>query len=156
MLAFEHPNAPTCRAASRSDLSAIHALEVAEYGDASYPYFALRQLFELDGANWTVAEEAGEVCGYVLASLRADRTAWLLAVAVAARCRSRGYGRALLETALAQCRRAHVVLVRLTVDPANATAYRLYKEAGFVLERHEPDYFGPHEPRDVLVHRIYH
>ncbi|GAB2523932.1 GNAT family N-acetyltransferase [Nocardia heshunensis] len=156
MLAFEQPDAPTCRTASVSDLDAIRHLEVAVFGHTSYPYFVLRQLFELHGANWTVAEEDGRVCGYVLTAIGTEGTAWFLGFAVAAECRSRGYGRALLEAALAHCRNTAVEQIFLTVNPANRAAYRLYKEVGFVWEHHEPAYFGPDEPRDVLVHRIYH
>ncbi|MEC3958130.1 GNAT family N-acetyltransferase [Nocardia sp. CDC153] len=156
MLAFEQPYVPACRTASLADLDAIHALEVSEFAHLAYPYFVLRQLFELHGANWTVAEEAGEVCGYVLTAIGGAGAAWFLGFAVAADCRGQGYGRALLEAALDQCRRARADQVFVTVKPANRTAYHLYKEVGFVWAHHEATYFGADEPRDVLVHKIYH
>ncbi|MGW5112211.1 GNAT family N-acetyltransferase [Nocardia sp. NPDC004123] len=156
MSAFELPEDPACRIASLSDLDAIRALEVVEFEHLAYPYFVLRQLFELHGANWTVAEDAGELCGYVLTALDGERTAWFLGFAVASECRGRGHGRALLEAALAQCHRARAEQVFVTVKPGNRVAYHLYKEVGFVWADHEAAYFGADEPRDVLVHRIYH
>ncbi len=156
MLAFEHSPVPACRTASVADLDAIRALEVIEFEHLAYPYFVLRQLFELHGANWTVAEEAGELCGYVLTALDGAGSAWFLGFAVAADRQGRGYGRTLLEAALAQCRRARAEQVFVTVKPGNRAAYHLYKEVGFVWTDHEPAYFGADEPRDVLVHRIYH
>ncbi|MGW4353962.1 N-acetyltransferase family protein [Nocardia sp. NPDC004582] len=156
MSAFEEPDIPVCRTASLADLNAIRALEVVEFEHLAYPYFVLRQLFELHGANWTVAEEAGEVCGYVLTAIDGDRTAWFLGFAVASACQGRGFGRVLLEAALAQCRKVHAEQVYVTVKPGNRAAYHLYKEVGFAWTDHEPAYFGADEPRDVLVHRIYH
>ncbi|MTE14632.1 GNAT family N-acetyltransferase [Nocardia sp. CT2-14] len=156
LLAFEQPDVPACRTASLSDLDAIRALEVVEFEHLAYPYFVLRQLFELHGANWTVAEDAGEVCGYVLTAIDGDSTAWFLGFAVAPGCRGRGYGRALLEAALAQCRTIRAEQVFVTVKPGNRAAYHLYKEVGFVWADHDVAYFGVGEPRDVLVHRIYH
>ncbi|MGV9833265.1 N-acetyltransferase family protein [Nocardia niigatensis] len=156
MLAFEKPDYPACRTASLSDLDAIRALEVVEFEHLAYPYFVLRQLFELHGTNWTVAEDDGELCGYVLTAIDGDRTAWFLGFAVAAECRGRGHGRTLLEAALAQCRQARAEQVFVTVKPGNRVAYHLYKEVGFVWADHEVAYFGADEPRDVLVHKIYH
>ncbi|WP_405487245.1 GNAT family N-acetyltransferase [Nocardia sp. NBC_00511] len=139
-----------------ADLNAIRALEEIEFKHLAYPYFVLRQLFELHGADWTVAEEHGEVCGYVLTALGNDGNAWFMGLAVARHCRGRGYGRALLESALAHCHRAEVEQVFVTVQPGNRDAYHLYKEVGFVWADHDPGYFGADEPRDVLVRKIYH
>ncbi|WP_067567715.1 GNAT family N-acetyltransferase [Nocardia acidivorans] len=144
------------RAARLADLDAIVALEAAEFAHLAYPYFILRQLFELHGPHWLIAEHEGRVCGYVLTALGRDGTAWFLGFAVAGYCRGRGYGRSLLETALEQCRAQRIDQVFVTVRPGNQTAYHLYKEVGFVWAEHEMEYFGPDEPRDVLVHKLYH
>ncbi|MEV6770785.1 GNAT family N-acetyltransferase [Nocardia sp. NPDC051030] len=144
------------RSADLSDLDAIRSLELAEFDHLAYPYFVLRQLFELHGANWTVAEDSGEVCGYVLTAIGAHNSAWFMGFAVAEFCRGRGYGRALLETALEHCRTARVDQVFVTVRPGNRAAYHLYKEVGFVWTDHETRYFGADEPRDVLVRKLYH
>ncbi|MFC9994365.1 GNAT family N-acetyltransferase [Nocardia sp. NPDC127526] len=139
-----------------SDLPAIQAIETAEFDRLAYPYVVLRQLFELHGSEWIVAEDEGSVCGYVLTAIATTGLAWFMGFAVAGSCKGRGYGRALLESALAHCRTARVDQVFVTVRPGNRTAYHLYKEVGFVWADHELDYFGPDEPRDVLVRKLYH
>ncbi|MTK28920.1 GNAT family N-acetyltransferase [Nocardia seriolae] len=156
LLAFEQSPVPACRTATLADLDAIRTLEVVEFEHLAYPYFVLRQLFELHGANWTVIEESGEVRGYVLTAIGDRGAAWFLGFAVAADCQGRGIGRALLEAALDRCRRARAEQVYVTVKPGNRAAYHLYKEVGFVWTDHEGTYFGADEPRDVLVRRIYH
>ncbi|WP_084528480.1 GNAT family N-acetyltransferase [Nocardia crassostreae] len=156
MLAFEQPQAPSLRVARRADLAAIHSIETKELERLAYPYFVLRQLFELHGTEWIVAEDKGRVCGYVLTAITTHDTAWFVGFAVARSCTGRGYGRALLETSLAICHDAHVDQVFVTAYPGNRIAYHLYKEVGFVWADHEIDYFGPDEPRDILVHRLYH
>lgn len=147
---------PIFRSATALDLADIGAIEVKQFSHLAYPYFVLRQLFELHGADWTVAEHNGVVCGYVLTAISADRCAWFLGFAVAGYCGGRGYGRTLLETALEHCRNAHVDRVFVTVRPDNRTAYHLYEDVGFVRSDHEGAYFGADEPRDVLVHKLYH
>ncbi|MFJ4658794.1 GNAT family N-acetyltransferase [Nocardia sp. NPDC088792] len=155
-MAFEQSQVPAFRAASMTDLSAIRTLEVVEFEHLAYPYFVLRQLFEVHGSDWMVAEDNGEVCGYVLTAIGPEGSAWFLGFAVAGHCRGRGYGRALLETALEHCRTSQVDQVFVTVRPGNRAARHLYKEVGFVWTDHEHDYFGADEPRDVLVRKLYH
>lgn len=146
---------PILRTATAADLRGIIAIEREQFGHLAYPYFVLRQLFELHGPDWTVAEHRNTVCGYVLTAISADRCAWFLGFAVAGYCRGRGYGRTLLVSALAHCRKLGVDRVFVTVRPDNHTAYRLYEDVGFVRSDHEAAYFGDDEPRDVLVHKLY-
>ncbi|MGQ4599254.1 hypothetical protein [Nocardia sp. R6R-6] len=42
---------PVLRSASLDDLAEIAALEQTEFGELAYPYFALRQLFDLHGTH---------------------------------------------------------------------------------------------------------
>ncbi len=58
------PSGPlqTLRTASVDDLAAIGAIEVEQFAHLAYPYFVLRQLFELHGPDWTVAEYGGVGC----------------------------------------------------------------------------------------------
>ncbi|MBL1073162.1 GNAT family N-acetyltransferase [Nocardia sp. 2] len=154
--AFGDSTVPIFRPASLADLEAIHALETSEFAQLGYPYFVLRQLFELHGADWTIAEYQSEVCGYVLTAIGPTGCAWFMGIAVARYCRGRGFGRKLLEAALDHCRRARVDQVFVTVRPDNKAAYHLYKEVGFVWADQDKRYFGANEPRDVLVRRLYH
>lgn len=145
---------PVFRGALLGDLGAIAAIETTEFAQLSYPYFVLRQLFDLHGSHWVVAELGGDICGYAMVAVGASHHAWVIGLAVAARCRGRGYGRALLDRAVTRCRAALVEQVYITVRPTDQPAANLYKKSGFVRTGHEERYFGPGEPRDVLVHRI--
>jgi ribosomal-protein-alanine N-acetyltransferase len=146
--------APVFRSAMLGDLADIAALEQTEFAELAYPYFVLRQLFDLHGTQWVVADLGGTVCGYAMVALGSPQRAWVIGLAVAPQCRGRGYGRALMDGALARCRVARVDDVFITVRPTDQPASNLYKKSGFVWAGHEERYFGAGEPRDVLVRRI--
>jgi ribosomal-protein-alanine N-acetyltransferase len=133
------------------DLNAITALEFAEFGELAYPYFVVRQLFDLHGSGWLVVEVDGHVVGYIMVALAHDGCAWILGFAVDAGSRGHGHGKHLLERALALCREAAIDRVFITVRPTNAPAYHLYQKSGFVCVGHEDTYFGAGQPRDVLL-----
>ncbi|WP_194852712.1 N-acetyltransferase [Nocardia sp. SYP-A9097] len=129
-------------------------LEKSVFAHLAYPYFVLRQLFDLHGPQWLVTEHDGQLGGYLLTALSCDGTAWLLGLAVAEDCRGLGYGRTLLETTLEHCRAEGADEVRVTVRSGNLAAQHLYKKVGFIWTKHETKYLGPNEPRDILVCRL--
>ncbi|MCP2320562.1 ribosomal-protein-alanine N-acetyltransferase [Nocardia amikacinitolerans] len=145
---------PVFRTAQLDDLEDIAALEREQFDDQSLSYVALRQLFELHGTNWVVAELDGAVRGYALVGVDTGRRGWVMGLAVATNYHGRKLGRALLELAVARCRAAPVDSVYLTVRPSDEIASRLYKSVGFELAEHDEQYFGPGQPRDVLRYRI--
>jgi ribosomal protein S18 acetylase RimI-like enzyme len=70
---------------------------------------------------------------------KARHKAHLFGMYVPPRCRGRGFGRALVEAALAYARsRDHVRIVQLTVTKGNASAESLYERCGFVAFGVEP------------------
>jgi hypothetical protein len=90
-------DSPTFRIPVLEDLAAIHDIEVAMFGsDLAYPWFTLRQMFDLFNEYFVIAEVDGYIVGYALAGAKpapadvADgaRIAWLLAWRVhrASRC----------------------------------------------------------------------
>lgn len=138
------------RTATKGDLAAIYALERAAFGDHCYPDFFFRQALDLWPACLLVAEDDdGALAGYGLAGAGAG-DGWILSLAVAESCRGRGLGKALLQQALRAMEADGCRAVRLTVAPDNP-ALGLYLSLGFMEERREEDYFGPGEPRLVLV-----
>ncbi|WP_433683130.1 GNAT family N-acetyltransferase [Nocardia sp. CA-119907] len=145
---------PVFRAARLADLDHIAQLEREHFGDLCYQYVVLRQLFDLHGSEWVVAEIGGRVCGYALVGVGNRRRGWVIGLAVAPKYRHRGVGRALLERAVSSCRSALADSVYLTVRPTDQRAVNLYKTSGFHWAGHEGRYFGDGEPRDVLVHTI--
>lgn len=140
---------PILRGATRADLPDICELERIEFRDLAWPYPMLRQLFDLHGSLWSVAETDDLVRGYALLGISRAR-GWMLGLAVHPEARGRGIARALLDRTILTCR-AHVVeSVSLTVRSNNLAAIRLYETAGFVRTGYEEDYFGTGEAREVM------
>ncbi len=147
-----HVPQPVYRQARFTDLNDIAALE-AEVFHEPYLYLMLRQLYELHGSEWLVAELDGVVVGYTLILEKGGR-ALLFTFAMAEQLRHRGYGRALLLRALNRCASIGTEVMYLTVRPDNHVASNLFKEAGFVFVKHDDQYFGTGEPRDMLEYRF--
>ncbi|MFC8044645.1 GNAT family N-acetyltransferase [Nocardia sp. NPDC057353] len=145
---------PTFRPAVLADLTGISMIEKAEFKDRAYPYFVIRQLYDLHGARWLVAEIDNELVGYAIVAVGNDDRAWVLTLAVAPPFVRRGFGSALLERAVSHCASTAIKQIFLTVRPGNDPAERLYRKLGFIPAAHEPRYFGPDEPRDVLVRNV--
>ncbi|WP_459545719.1 N-acetyltransferase family protein [Nocardia sp. X0981] len=143
---------PKYRRARFADLEDIAAVEAEVFAEP-YLYLMLRQLFDLHGAEWLVAEVGGSVIGYALTLEKSGR-ALLFTFAVARKYQGAGYGRALLEHTLHLCRELGTETVYLTVRPDNHPASNLFKQAGFAFVEHDERYFGPGEPRDVYEFRL--
>lgn len=142
------------RAARLEDLVDIEAIETTQFAELSYPYFALRQFFDLHGPHWIVAELDGAVCGYAMVAFGPEEVAWLMGLGVQKQSQGRGLGSGLMERVLELCREERREQVLLTVRPTNQAAYKLYEQTGFRRIDHEERYFGSGQPRDVLVHRL--
>ncbi|MBU3065791.1 GNAT family N-acetyltransferase [Nocardia sp. NEAU-G5] len=143
---------PVYRRARFADLDDIAALE-AEVFNEPYLFLMLRQLFDLHGSEWLVAEMDNAVIGYALTLEKGGR-ALLFTFAVAKHLQGRGYGRALLERALESCAEIGADVMYLTVRPDNHPASNLFKQAGFVFTEHDDQYFGPGEPRDLFEYKL--
>ncbi|WP_169811321.1 GNAT family N-acetyltransferase [Nocardia anaemiae] len=143
---------PHYRQARLTDIEDIAAIEAAVFAEP-YLYLMLRQLYDLHGSDWLVAELDGRVIGYALTLRKAGR-ALLFTFAVAEQHQGKGYGPALLHHMLQQCRTDGAEVVYLTVRPDNQPAENLFKRAGFEFVEHDDEYFGPGEPRGVFEYRL--
>lgn len=143
---------PILRGARRADLPDICELERIEFRELAWPYPMLRQLFDLHGPLWSVAETAA-LRGYALLGIGRTR-GWMLGLAVHPEARGRGLARALLDRTIHTCHAHMIESLSLTVRPNNLTAIRLYQNAGFTEVGYEEDYFGTGEGRAVLARQI--
>jgi ribosomal protein S18 acetylase RimI-like enzyme len=89
--------------------------------------------------NYLVAEDGGQVLGYVLVhqNIPLESHAHVLAInglAVSPAAQGRGVGRALIEAAVAEATRRGATKVQLRVLGENAGARRLYERCGFIVE----------------------
>lgn len=151
---FTAPGAGRLRAARLGDLPILSGMEKDQFTDLAYPFFILRQLFELHGSHWVVAEVSGEILGYAVVGVDGQGGAWVLSMAVSETARRNGIGTRLLQHVFDRCRDAQISRVRLTVRQENTAAVKLYEKSGFRQIEHDLDYFGTDEPRDVLELRF--
>ncbi|WP_194819756.1 GNAT family N-acetyltransferase [Nocardia sp. XZ_19_385] len=144
------------RGARSDDLAAIIDLEHELFGHDAYPYWVLRQLFDLNGSHWVVAEQSGAIFGYAVVGIGVAprHRCWVMTLAISKSHQGYGFGRDLLERAVANCRAALADTVYLTVRPSDPIAKSLYTACDFRHLRHEDQYFGAGEPRDVLVREL--
>ncbi|MFD5427347.1 GNAT family N-acetyltransferase [Streptomyces sp. NPDC127084] len=143
------------RPVTEEDLSPLARLDQDVFAEHAYPFFVLRQFYDVYGDQLLVVDDGGELLGYVLMGTTLDRSrSWILGLAIDRRSRGRGFGRRLMAEALERLRAHEVGEVWLTVEPANAAAIELYESLGFdKVERHR-DYFGPGDDRLVMVLRL--
>ena len=96
---------------------------------------------DFDPGLWLVHEDAGGLAGVVLCERWEDGAGYVDTLAVAARARGHGLGRALLLHGLAVLRGAGLETAELSVQGENASAARLYESVGmerlWTIERWE-------------------
>jgi ribosomal-protein-alanine N-acetyltransferase len=146
------------RRAKLDDLPTLYALDQEIFGKLAYPYYVLRQWFDVHGMHFLVIDSptATEgLCGYAMAALEPGcETAWLLGLGVRVGHRGHGLGDVLMTTAMDMCGEAGARNMRVTVNPANEVALGVYAKAGFSQVAVDSDYFGAGEPRLVLLRQL--
>ncbi len=139
------------RRATEKDLDRLNHIDRVIFPDDAYPYFVLRQLFDVHGEHFLVLDRASEVSGYALLATTPDRQAsWVLGLGVLPHARGLGHGRRLLEEGIARLTADKVAEVRLSVEPENEIALNLYHSLGFSTVRHHPAYFGHGDDRLIM------
>jgi ribosomal protein S18 acetylase RimI-like enzyme len=141
------------RPVRESELDQLAALDHAVFGELAYPYFVLRQLFDVHGADVLVADQDGTLAGYAVFGTAPDRhRSWLLALGVAPPARSAGHARRLLAAGIERLAGAGVAELLLSVDPGNRPALGLYRSSGFDAVEVRQEYFG--RDGDRLIMRL--
>lgn len=143
---------PRVRAVTDADLPDLHRLDQEVFQDNAYPYFVLRQFYDLYRDDLFVVDDGGALRGYVLAGAASDGSrGWILGLAIAQDWRRHGLGRQLMAESLRNLRLRGVREVWLTVEPGNATAIELYVSLGFAHVDRRADYFGPTADRLLML-----
>lgn len=138
------------RAATRDDVAAVAAIELASFSDP-WSVRAFADLLDAPAVRFLVATADGAVVGYLVAVFAADE-AEIANVAVDPACRGRGIGARLLDEALAEGGRRGTAQMYLEVRASNVAAQRLYASRGFEgVGRRKRYYERP--PEDALVLR---
>ncbi|API59074.1 ribosomal-protein-alanine N-acetyltransferase [Tardibacter chloracetimidivorans] len=124
-----------------------HVIRIADWHDVSAVMPVMEDAFDplygeawsetqlsallLGPGNWMLVLEVEErICGFAVARSVLDE-AELMLIAVPQKMRGRGYGRALLDKVIVECRRRNVRRIYLEVRSDNENAVMLYESAGF-------------------------
>lgn len=134
------------------DLDGVCRIERTAFPDDVYPCFFFRQAHDLWGELFRVAVlPSGEVIGYAVGATSVhEGRGWLVSMGVDAAHRGRGTGERLTESVVDALARAGMSEVRLTVEPGNEKAVRLYQRLGFEVIGEEGAYYGGGKPRLVM------
>jgi ribosomal protein S18 acetylase RimI-like enzyme len=131
------------------DDEAVHALV---YVDAAWgevpghherPLDSWRSALKPKSRGW-VARRYGRPVGWIVGRVFSDGRGWVDQIAVARSARGVGLGRALLLHSLADLRSAGATSLALGVQGPNESAIRLYRGAGFEIEREWRSYSSAH------------
>ena len=154
-------SAPHLRPGLPSDFVAIVALERATETAPHWSpatYVAILSAAPGPQRCLIVAESAGSLVGFAVASLQPEMTsderiAEVESVAVAASVRRAGIGRALCSAVLNWCRDHGAIQVGLEVRASGAAAIALYTSLGFAEVGTRPRYYREPED-DALIMRL--
>lgn len=140
------------RKAALTDLESIIAIEKKIFGSGSYPAFVVRQLFDVSGHYFIVAEEDNQILGYALGAVNTkQKQAWVLSLGVSEKARGRGLGKQLTEQLIEVLKTEDLKEIALTVFPENNAAIKIYKDLGFEGSPVLNNYFLDNEARIVMT-----
>lgn len=136
-----------CPLAGRGDLDALWRLEHESFDDDDkFNRRQLRYLLGCPRASTHLVRVDGKVVASAVLLRRRTRigvVGRLYSLCVASAHRGKGLGRLLLGDVIAACRREGISRLRLEVRADNTPAIALYSKAGFVVEDHLAEYYGP-------------
>jgi ribosomal-protein-alanine acetyltransferase len=131
------------RRARPSDADRLTEIEEAIFPTDRISRRRFAALAKRPSARILLACRGRDIVGYAILLTRCGiRTARLYSLAVAPEAAGQGIGRRLLAEAEAAARQRHMQRLRLEVRADNPRAIRLYKEAGYGLIGHRPDYYA--------------
>ena len=134
------------------DSEAIAAFDAALFPDSPFPRMVVRQYLDLFFALSLVARRPGgiDLMGYSITGVSAGGVGWLLSIGTLPEFRGKGIASSLLRNTRERLVERRVAEWRLTLDPENYPARRVFGENGFMELRREQAYFGEGEDRIVM------
>lgn len=119
------------RPAGPSDLPAVARLDQAAFGPIwGYGEHVFRSVLDTD-ALFLLAEEEGEIVGYILCTMHPERRAHIVRLAVSPAHQGRQIGVRLLAEAFVALRSRGVEWISLNTQEENRRSQRLYRWFGF-------------------------
>ena len=140
------------RAYRRSDLPKLHEIDQRCFPPGiSYSRNELGRFIHMKNARTWVAEELGEIAGFVVADLQPHGVAHIITVDVVEGRRRIGIGGALMEAAESWARRERCRLLYLETAEDNLAAQEFYEARDYTKVEHIPDYYSPGQAAWVMV-----
>lgn len=139
------------RKATLEDLELVHQIELQSFGDGSYPLFVLRQLFDISAHYFLVAEEDGEIRGYILGNVSSrTREGWILSLGVHPEARGKNIGNTLTKKLISVLENNDAIEICLTVHPDNTSALEIYKALNFEVILSTSNYYFDNADRLLM------
>lgn len=127
----------------RADLPKLHEIDQACFPPGiSYSREDLERFIDMRNARTWVAEEQGEIAGFLVADRQPRGVAHIVTVDVVEGRRRAGVGRALMDAAEDWARRERCRLVYLEVAEDNAPALAFYASRHYTSIERIPDYYS--------------
>lgn len=143
----------TIRKAAAPDIPAVAALEAEEFPDGASEDM-LRRLSESADGCILIAENAGEVLGYVWCRFVLDEGD-IGNVAVKKEERRRGIAGELLRALDRECEERRIAVLMLEVRESNAAALALYEKNGFLSVGRRKKYYEKPTEDAILMSKFY-
>jgi ribosomal-protein-alanine N-acetyltransferase len=138
------------RPAKLVDLSQIVKVDGDAFRSTAYGWLPLRQLFDLCGKFFLVAETE-KIVGYSVGGIEPETgRGWILSLGVSSDARKLGIGTKLTGELLKELFGSDAKYVDLTVEPHKDSLIKLYQKCGFTEISEEQNYFGPNQHRILM------
>lgn len=120
------------RAFRASDLETLYNIDRACFAPGiAYPREELNGYIHQRRSRTWVAEEEGEIAGFLIATREAQNAAHIVTIDVVERWRRRGVGSALMDAAEQWAQERKLLLVYLETAENNLAAQRFYEARGY-------------------------
>lgn len=140
------------RQVEKHEIRDVYELEKNVFQPINYPYFVLRQFYDLIPDLFLVAvNEENEIVGFTQGGINIQKKeGWILSLATNQDSRGKGIGRLLSQKVIELFKSKEIDRILLTVHPENAPATHLYNKLGFEIHEKIENYYGDGEPRYVM------
>ena len=139
------------RLATAIDLDKVYELETLCFKDP-YPKQLFYMLLSLYPELFFVAEDNGEIVGYVVGVVRTDGYGHVVSICVHPEYRKRGIGSALINSVEnAMNALFNVCRYRLEVRVSNDSAIKFYKKHRYVIVSRIPHYYSDGEDAYLMI-----
>jgi [ribosomal protein S18]-alanine N-acetyltransferase len=140
------------RSYHRADLPKLHEIDQTCFPpEISYSREELERFIRMRNARTWVAEEQGEIAGFVVADRQPRGVAHIVTVDVIESRRRTGVGSALMEEAETWARREGCRLMYLETPENNLAAQAFYEARHYTRVERIPDYYSSGQAAWVMV-----